>query len=229
MSLFDFWAYKLRRNALEVDAIREAILDSRYMSVNNLNARFAGTYGFSVVFNREGVIEVKREFPAFAPYLDLALDAKANAFFLNPLLVADGAGVAPHVDLSLATYCPEVQPPRRVSVLYVAVPQALEGGELCLYRGERPVAKLQPQQGALLHFRGDLRHEVLPVRAGAPTIYDARLSLVMEQYRVPDDLLPGVPRFLIGSRRAAWPAEPPLAGGVGEGAFGEVLREALEE
>ena len=227
-----FKPYRLHRRAPDAAArlaARDAVLDAPYMSSNNLNARFAGTYGFSVVFRREGLPKVLERFPAFAPFFAAALEARCNAFFCNPLLIADGAGVQPHVDMSMQTYAPACGPPAAVSVWYLQVPPGLVGGALKLYRGLRPIAELTPREGTLLTFRGDLRHEVARVTGGAPTIYDARLSLVVEQYRLPAEALAGVPPCLVGSRRETQAHEPPLAGGVGEGAFGEALREALEE
>jgi hypothetical protein len=44
---------------------------------------------------------------------------------------------------------------------------------------------------------------------------------------VPDDTLARAPRFQVGTRREAT-GEPPLAGGIGEGAFGDTLRRELE-
>lgn len=223
--------YTIRDQALpptQMVAIRDAILDAPYMSVNNLNRRFEGTYGFSVVFRQDTVDQVLAQFPAFGPYLAKALRADCNAFFLNPLLIGDGAGVKPHVDHSLHSYCPDVTFPRVVSVLYVDVPAGLEGGELWLYRGQKRVAALAPKAHRLLTFRGDLRHEVRPVQAGAPDIFEARISLVIEQYRVPDDQLSAVPACLIGTRRTAG-AAPALAEGPGEGAFGDAIREFLQQ
>lgn len=226
-----FRPYTRRAGALDqaqLTAIREAILDAPFMATNNLNERFAGTYGFSVAFRRDGLPDVLAAFPAFEPYLRLSLHPRANAFFLNPLLIADGGAVKPHIDLSLSTYCPEVTPPLVVSVLYVEVPPAMQGGCLKLYRGDRLVATIQPTPGTLLQFKGHLRHEVEAVRKGASSIYAARLSLVMEQYRVADDTLTRAPRFKVGTRREAT-GEPPLAGGIGEGAFGDEIRRALAQ
>ena len=96
--------YTIRDQALppaSVTAIRDAILDAPYMSVNNLNRRFEGTYGFSVVFRKDTVDQVLAEFPAFAPYLEKALragdpsaaaehyDLQANAIVRGPWRSAD--------------------------------------------------------------------------------------------------------------------------------------------
>jgi hypothetical protein len=228
--LVRFNYYTRRAEALPegaVAAIREAVLTSPYMSVNNLNMRFSGTYGFSVVFRRDTLDQVLAAFPAFAPFLHLALRDDCNAYFLNPLLISDGAGVMPHHDFSLNTYVPEVPAPKAVSVLYVDVPAGMVGGALRLYQGDRLLRELTPRARALTTFRGDLRHEVTAVTAGAPTIYDARLSLVVEQYRLSDMQLAQVPAMHIGTRRPAGPVAQPLSGGVGEGAFGDALRELL--
>ena len=226
-----FRHYRLAADAFtpaEVAGVREAILASPYMASNNLNLRFAGTYGFSVVFKRERIGELLKQFPGFETFLARALRADCNAFFLNPLLIANGAAVLPHVDLSLQTYVPGVRTPRYVSVLYVEVPEGLEGGELRLYEGRRNVAIVSPRERALLTFRGDLRHEVAPVTSGAPDIYQARLSLVVEQYCLTDLQLAHTPAFLLGTRREVTAAEAPLAGGPGGGAFGDEVRRWMD-
>jgi hypothetical protein len=46
---------------------------------------------------------------------------------------------------------------------------------------------------SLVTFRGDLTHEVVAINAGAPALSAARISLVVEQYRVPEALLDRVP------------------------------------
>jgi hypothetical protein len=223
--------YTRRPDALSpeaVAAIRDAILASPYMSVNNLNMRFEGTYGFSVVFRRDSLEAVIAQFPAFEPFLRRALRPDCNAFFLNPLLIANGGAVKPHQDFSLSSYAPEARFPEAVSVLYVEVPEGLQGGAFRLYRGDRLLAELPPRARTLLTFQGELRHEVAPVAAGAPDIYEARLSLVVEQYRLTEDQLEGVPTLKIGTRRETAAAGRPLEGGVGDGAFGDALRALLE-
>jgi hypothetical protein len=180
--------------------MREAILRSPYLTENVLNARFAGTYGFSVVFTRPHLPEVRARFPAFNAYLDAILDARANAWYLNPLILRERGTVAPHVDRSLRSFTGDREPPNpvRVDVLYVEVPAGMAGGELLLYHDQTLLATIPPVRGTLLRFRGDLRHAVAPVRLVAGD--DARVSLVCEQYRLSSDLLTRVPSFLIQSR-----------------------------
>ena len=183
-----------------VEGIRRAILDSPLLGDTNLSGQFSGTYGFSVTFRREALAEVAAGFPAFAPFLQAALLPDCNAFLLNPLLVQRGRGVGAHIDRSLEFYGVRTGCPVAVSVLYVQVPERLSGGELRLYhRGER-VAALAPMARALVTFRGDLTHEVAAVETSAPELSEARISLVVEQYRVPEPLKARVPRFEVRTR-----------------------------
>lgn len=190
-----------------VEALRRYVLDSPYLAANNLNYRFAGTRGFSVVFRRDGLARVREQFPIFAPYLDRTVDEACNAFFLNPLVVCAPAnphdapaGVAMHVDRSLRSFTAPHEPPnpRRVSVLYVQVPREMRGGVLRFYHGYMPVGRVCPRENMLVNFQGGLRHEVTATQLPAGT---ARLSLVCEHYVLDAALLARVPEFTVRSTR----------------------------
>ncbi|MBZ4420106.1 2OG-Fe(II) oxygenase [Myxococcus sp. RHSTA-1-4] len=186
-----------------VESIRKSILDSPLLSDTNLSGQFSGTYGFSITFRREATSDVEALFPAFAPFLQAALLPECNAFLLNPLLVQRGRGVGAHIDRSLEYYGAGIGCPVAVSVLYVQVPERLSGGELRLYHRGNPVAALAPMPRSLVTFRGDLVHEVAAVETGASGLSEARISLVVEQYRVPGHLTAGVPRFEARTRAGA--------------------------
>ncbi|WP_224367020.1 2OG-Fe(II) oxygenase [Hyalangium versicolor] len=186
--------------AATVESIRQAILTSPLLDENHLTDQFVGSYGFSISFWRESLPEVKERFPAFVPFLDTALLTSCNVFLLNPLLIQNGRGVSTHLDRSLIFYDGRIGGPVAVSVLYVQVPQPLAGGELRLYHRGRQVEALSPMQGSLVMFRGDLVHEVVSVSAGAPALSAARISLVVEQYRVPESLRTAVPRIELRAR-----------------------------
>ncbi len=171
------------------------ILACRYLAVNNLNRDFVQTQGFSVVFQGAGRIEVERRFPFFKPYLQAALQADCNAFYLNPLVLKVGSRVDPHIDRSLRSYCKTIDPPALVSVLYVQLPTNLIGGELVLRHHKRLVGKIQPQVNTLLYFQGDLTHAVNAVKAEG-----LRLSLVCEQYALTEEELEQIPVFKIETR-----------------------------
>jgi predicted 2-oxoglutarate/Fe(II)-dependent dioxygenase YbiX len=175
--------------------LQKRILDNPYFAVNNLNRDFIGTKGFSVVFRRSHLTTVEEHFPYFMRYLRQALQPDCNAFYLNPLLLKDGSRVDPHVDRSLRSYCKTINPPDIVSVLYIAVPQDLQGGELVLRSRQRNVGQIRPQANMLLFFQGDLTHSV-----NAVVSKGVRLSLVCEQYNLEETQLLDIPEFKLESR-----------------------------
>ena len=169
---------------------------------STLNARFSGTQGFSISMTRSGLPRLKQNFPLFYEYLErVALD-DCNAFFMNPLVIASGSHVAPHIDRSLSSWTrPELPPyPLKVSVLYLEVPSDLDGGSLRLYPPVwtlRSKPEIVPETGLLFEFRGNLRHEVREItRAESP-----RISLVMEHYKLTPETLRKIPDFYVRSTR----------------------------
>jgi predicted 2-oxoglutarate/Fe(II)-dependent dioxygenase YbiX len=171
------------------------ILACPYFAVNNLNRDFVGTKGFSIVFRRSHLADVKQQFPYFKLYLDRVIQPACNAFYLNPLLLQLGSRVDPHIDRSLRSYCETIDPPAVVSVLYVKVPTDLEGGELVLRSHNRQVGKISPQSNSLVFFQGDLTHSVNSVKSSS-----VRLSLVCEQYNLDDAQLREIPKLRLESR-----------------------------
>ncbi|MCY7285242.1 MAG: 2OG-Fe(II) oxygenase, partial [Cyanobacteria bacterium CAN_BIN43] len=188
--------YHLHPDALPIaylSKLHRKILACPYFAVNNLNRDFVGTKGFSVVFRRSHISTVEQQFPYFQPYLERALQPDCNAFYLNPLLLKTGSRVDPHIDRSLRSYCKTVEPPMVVSVLYVDVPDDLQGGELVLRSNKRQVGKICPQANTLLFFQGDLTHSINAVVGN-------RLSLVCEQYNLEAAELEDIPEFKLESR-----------------------------
>lgn len=179
----------------DLKALRGHILACPYLGVNNLNRDFVGTRGFSVAFRHDGLEQVLRFFPFFAPYLEQVLLPECNAFYLNPLLLGEGSRVDPHIDRSLRSYCKTIEPPAWVSVLYLEVPDPLRGGSLVLSQGKRQVGQIRPKRNTLLYFQGDLTHAVQPLESPG-----SRLSLVCEQYDLEDEELSSIPEMTIESR-----------------------------
>ncbi|MBM3977546.1 MAG: 2OG-Fe(II) oxygenase [Planctomycetes bacterium] len=185
-------------DAAALKRLRAAIVGSTHLKRDPLNRDFVGARGFAVVFRASERARVAREFPAFAAYLERALDPGCNAFYLNPLLIAGGGRVDPHVDRSLRAYWKEVPVPLRVSVLYVEVPPGMAGGELVLRRGKRELARHRPAAGELVVFDGDLDHAITRVELAAGSKAE-RISLVCEQYALEPDELERVPAFALES------------------------------
>ncbi|ELR98317.1 2OG-Fe(II) oxygenase [Gloeocapsa sp. PCC 73106] len=166
-----------------------------YFAINNLNRDFVNTKGFSVVFRREGLLLVEQRFPFLKPYLKVALQPDCNAFYLNPLLLTEGSRVEPHIDRSLRSYCKTIDPPALVSVLYVRIPEGMEGGELVLRTPKQQVGLIKPQTNTMIYFQGDLTHAIKAVKTPG-----FRLSLVCEQYNLSDVELREIPEFKLESR-----------------------------
>jgi hypothetical protein len=175
--------------------LKGQILACPYFSINNLNRDFVNTKGFSVVFRRSHFAIVIQKFPYFQAYLEHALNSDCNAFYLNPLLLKNGSRVDPHIDRSLRSYCKTIDPPSLVSVLYVAVPSDLVGGELILRNHKQKVGEIKPRANLLITFQGDLTHSINPVTASGD-----RLSLVCEQYNLEPEQLRDIPEFRLESR-----------------------------
>ena len=188
--------YAQKHNVFAVeylDKLRSQILSCPYLAASQLSESFTGTKGFSVIFKRSGISEVEQHFPFFKPYLQVALKQACNAFYLNPLVLEGGTRVEPHVDCSISSYDMTFTIPNLVSVLYIQVPQDLQGGELVL-QADHQVGIIEPRTNTLLYFRGDLLHSVNEVKSSQP-----RISLICEQYNLSATQLEHIPEFEIKS------------------------------
>lgn len=210
--------YRQTRDALPADqfeALKVALMTSPFVAKSQLNGAFVTSRGFGVAFTAEGRARVEAELPAVAPFLELAIDGLAesrlqsfwlrkrvprpNAWYMNLLLVGTAGGVAPHVDATLSRAAGDLEAtPRVVSVLYLQVPDC-GGGELVLAREQKLKGVIHPSAGTLLHFRGDLTHQVRGLDAEAPR-EAARASLVLEQYHFAPEALARLPAWRLDSR-----------------------------
>lgn len=197
--------FRADQGLFEADFIEKAADFVRHhplLAGTTLNARFSGTQGFSIALTRSGFPRLEKNFRPFHDYMEKVTPDRCNAFFINPLVIAEGSHVDPHIDRSLGSWCrPDVAPyPVKVSVLYLHVPEDLVGGRLLLHPplwALHPRPEIVPKTGLLFEFRGNLRHEVAAVtRAKTP-----RISLVMEQYELPPYLLRKIPDFHVRSTR----------------------------
>ena len=198
----------------EFAQLKEALLSSPLVGRSQLAGPFQSSRGFAVIFRDEGRRLVLERFPQLAPHLDAVLGAPAvralspwwrrtlrrlpNAWYLNVLCVSEGGTVGRHVDATLRK--PAEQPesvPEMVTVLYLAVPDGAQGGTLALFAGDTLVHEVTPRENTLVHFRGDLAHEVRAF-SGAPGAL--RASLVIEQYHFPPEALARLPEFKLDSR-----------------------------
>lgn len=216
-------AYITHRHPLppgELEALRGALLGSRFVARSPLMGTFQGSRGFALIFTREGRPALEARFPFLAPYLARVLEPgsargllswrerlfggrharpEPNAFYLNLLLLDAGMGVGRHIDATLQgpSGVPDATP-RHVSVLYLQVPPGARGGALRLLEDNRPLGEVRPRPGLLVHFQGHLQHEVQPFIGARDDTQ--RASLVCEQYVFPPEALARLPPFRIQSK-----------------------------
>ncbi len=197
--------------------IRDVLMGSPFVSHSTLGGAFSESQGFAMTFQDSGRAQIEQRFPPLKDYFAQVLGEPAvralqswwgrlrkhpvkvpNAWYMNLLLVGEGGTIARHVDTTLAREAgvPGTTP-LAVSVLYLKVPQA-SGGELKLSRERDVKGIVRPKEGGLLHFRGDLAHEVLPVEQLPKGTQ--RASLVIEQYHFADENLARLPQFKLDSR-----------------------------
>lgn len=197
--------------------LRDALLGSPLVSNSTLAGTFEQSHGFAITFKREGRAQIEQRFPPLTDYFAQVLGERAmralqpwwsrlrkrpvvvpNCWYMNLLLVGEGGTIGRHIDTTLGKEAGTPgATPLAVTVLYLRVPQQ-SGGELVISRGQSFTGVISPNEGGLLHFNGELSHEVLPVEevpAG-----DRRASLVIEQYHFADEALARIPEFKLDSR-----------------------------
>lgn len=179
----------------ELKVLTKQILMSPYLGVSQLSEGFATTQGYSIIFRHQGISKLLEHLPELSAYLRVALKPHCNAFYLNILILTEGSCVTDHIDCSIREYLQELVTPQLVSVLYVQVPQDMQGGQLVIsLDSKEEVGRIQPQENMLLHFLGSLTHRVESVQASAP-----RISIVCEQYNLREEWLAQIPNFAIKS------------------------------
>ncbi|EPX56296.1 hypothetical protein D187_007638 [Cystobacter fuscus DSM 2262] len=203
-----------------LESLRGALLSSRFVARSPLMGTFQGSRGFAVIFTETGRATLEERFPFLRDYLAQVMEPRSwrgllpwrerllgprperrrpNAFYLNLLLLEAGRGVGRHIDATLQE--PSGVPgatPEHVSVLYLNVPEGAKGGALVLSRGQLALGGVRPRPGMLVHFRGDLTHEVQPFTGGPEG--ELRASLVCEQYAFAPEALARLPAFRIQSK-----------------------------
>ncbi|RKH11111.1 2OG-Fe(II) oxygenase [Corallococcus praedator] len=216
--------YVTHRDALpraELESLRDALLGSRFVARSPLMGTFRASRGFSFIFTQAGRATLEERFPFLSAYLRCILDGdsarelvprtrwrwfgaraaaqRPNAFYLNLLLLDAGTPVGRHIDATLQEPSGlRHATPAHVSVLYLRVPPEARGGALRLFRDNEAKGDVAPEPGLLVHFRGDLAHEVQPFTGGPEGAL--RASLVCEQYAFTNRVLARIPEFRIQSK-----------------------------
>lgn len=199
---------------VDAEALADRMLAHPLVGRSQLQGTFEGSRGFGVALTSTGRTTLFERFPfLISPFglFDAAPERlfrrrgawpfasrpKANAYYMNVLVVDDGQGVGRHIDGTLGG--PVSTPgltPAVVSVLYLRVPTRESGGELSLFHDDTCVATVDPRPGMVAHFRGDLAHEIAPLLRAT----SSRVSLVCEQYVLSDEQSARLSPFAIQSR-----------------------------
>ncbi|MFZ5479048.1 MAG: 2OG-Fe(II) oxygenase [Myxococcota bacterium] len=169
-----------------------ALLTDPHLGKSPLGAEFVNTRGFSIVFRRSALEEVKAHFPYLAEFLTGSMFPASNAFYVNPLVLEGTSRVDTHVDCRLVASQNVRIIPNLVSVLYVEVDPSMLGGDLVLQVEPGRTFAIRPSTNDLLHFLGTLVHSVTPVESPS-----RRISVVCEQYNLPEEVLEGFPEFQV--------------------------------
>lgn len=194
---------------------REGLLKTTDKKDDSLfKANFGYTSGWMVRFNAEGVDQFKSDpkFEFSVPFFEQALNPDANAFVMNLLICyepAEGANaVEYHVDNSVgiknSIAVDYTVVAHQVNVLYVDIPEGLEGGALEVWPYENQTSELgkaivSPAENLMAEFRGDAFHRVGPMKlkGGKP-----RVGLVFEQYKITPEFYPYTTKFCLGDECA---------------------------
>ncbi len=186
-------------------ALQKCALDHPKLRVEgSLNdSSFGKTRGFVVKFNEDG-IERFRKNPDYACFVDVfdgLREPLTNAFVMNVLLCdlgdydaydAKEMSVDLHLDDTVGISSKHTFVAHQVSVLYVSVPEDMEGGQLELFSygngvvppNAEPNDAVEPKENLMVTFRGDAFHRVRSYRTRSAR---ERVSLVLEQYYIGDE------------------------------------------
>lgn len=193
------------------ESFREDLYLSANMTDSSLHeANFGYTSGWMIRFNMEGIQHVQShpKFKVVMPFFQKARNPEANAFVINYLVCHEPPegqdAVNFHLDNSVAIMDEVTKEylhvAHQVNVLYLDIPEGLEGGELQVWPFERGDTELdktivRPTENLMAEFRGDAFHRVgrMKLPDGKP-----RVGIVFEQYKITPDHYPYLIPFCAG-------------------------------
>ena len=156
----------------------------------NLFAKIYDKYAISFIFRKDGVEDLLSENNYLKPFVDETVDTDMyNAFYLNALVIKNNNCLSKHVDTTLSERVGHLTTAKKVSVLYLRVPDDMVGGQLNLYEGSK-MKRIRPETGKLISFPGETPHSV------TYTFTDhERISLVLESYYFTEDEISKIPKY----------------------------------
>lgn len=193
------------------ESLRKDLHASASLSDSSLlEDNFGHTTGWMIRFSAEGIHRV-RSHPKFSmvmPYFDKARNSEANAFVINYLVCnqpPEGENAVNfHLDNSVAMMSEVTSNytivAHQVNVLYLDVPEGIEGGNLEVWPFERGSTELDktvvsPGENLMAEFRGDAFHKV-----GQMKLPDGkqRVGIVFEQYKIMENFYSYLIPFCVG-------------------------------
>jgi len=180
--------------------IKHSLLNKSLL--NSIN--FESSYSFSIRFNKYSKSEFLKSEHNLKPIYDIFERIKqpnTNAYIFNPLIL-EGLNIFDtktndigyHYDdtLDLCDDFGKTYLPVCTTILYIEAPDIFIGGTLEMhdfgfFECHCPsILKIKPEIGKRVVFRGDMRHCVRSMYSSECT---KRISLVYEQYNIPEDRL----------------------------------------
>ena len=158
--------------------------------IGDLFAKGNDKYAMSFLFTKDGIEELLNDSSYLKPFIDETVDTDMyNAFYLNALVIKNNNCIVRHVDTTLSGWVGHITTAKKVSVLYLRVPDDMVGGQLNLFE-ESGVKRIRPETGKLISFSGKTPHSV------NSTFTDhERISLVLESYYLTEDEISKLPKF----------------------------------
>lgn len=193
------------------ESLRKNLYASASMTDSSLHhTNFGHTSGWMIRFNAEGIPQVQShpKFSMVMPFFEKARNPQANAFVINYLICHQPPqgedAVKFHLDNSVAimneTKEKYLHVAHQVNVLYLDIPEGLEGGNLEVWPFERGDTELdktvvRPGENLMAEFRGDAFHRIgkMKLPLGKP-----RIGIVFEQYKISPKFYPYLIPFCVG-------------------------------
>jgi hypothetical protein len=128
---------------------------------------------------------------------------KGNYFIANFLEVKPSTNsYSPeiHIDCTVCKFLDcssKLLTPEIVGVVYLDIPECIEGGELVILGNFNQIRKYKPKNNRLLYFDGQYSHGVKGYSLDKCKVKKNRFSLVVEIYNLDLDLINNLPRIQI--------------------------------
>ena len=182
----------------------QQISNCQFITDNPLNEGFTNSRGIVIKFTDNNLLlQLTKYNLAFLHDIFTKIkDPECNTFIFNALIIKPISNlkdttqiVKKHHDCTISInekhFPYRGYLPKCVTVIYIQLPISFNGGQLDLFTfngfSDIPEQTIMPKIGRVVVFRGDLQHSVQSFHSEQST---PRMSLVFEQYKLPDNVKP---------------------------------------